>query len=482
MRRLSLLTLFLLLLPGCRSARHERVVPAPSVAPPERFAHAPGGTSGGDPGDTHGSGGRIPASAPEDRLSWWQDFQDPDLAALIEQALADSPDLAAAAARLRAQVPAIRVARAAEKPRVDLSASGGRTQFFFPGRGPVDQDRATLSLPASWELDLWDRLSEATRGARLETAAIAEDLAAVRLSLSAEVATAFLGLREQRVLQTLLQAQLATNERILDSIRTRVSQGQSTTLDFYQQQQQAEGTRARLAQVDGERIRFENRLALLLGRAPGTVTLPETSALPDPPPLPPLGVPSDLLLGRPDLRASARRVELADSRVAQALRDRLPVVRLTSSLSYQAAQPTGLFRNLLFGLAGELVQPLLDGGRRRKSIEIARARVEESLAVFTQAFLRALEEVETALGTETAQTRFLEELARQETSARSGFEVASARYLEGAEDFLRVQTNLGSLHQVQQSIVSAKAQRLRIRIQLCRALGGAWTSPTKGTP
>lgn len=455
--RLAAALTALFLLSGC-SMHHDAVIPEVSVPPPGSYAATPSGAP------------LLLEAAP-----WWVKFRDPELTALIEGAFESNLDLRAAWARLRQTGAGTRIARAAERPTVDLTASGGQSQFFFPGRGPVKNDRWSVTLPVSWEVDLFGKLDAATKAAKFDALASRRDVEALALSLSADIATTFVGLKEQRARRRLLQGQLETNEDLLGSLRVRYTQGQSSSLDFYQQEQLVQGRRAQLQLIEGEEARLTNRLAVLMGEAPGRYTAPGGDELARLPRLPGLGIPADLLMRRPDLRAAYRRVEAADRRVAQAVKDRLPTIRLGGSYSYQTTDPSGLFRTLLRSITGDLTAPLFDGGRRAATVDQRRASVEEQLHLYTQAFLKALEEVETALAQEQQQQEYLTELEAQEETASRSFSIATERYQEGVEDFIRVLTALGTLQQIQESMVQGRAQLNRFRIQLCRALGGDWT-------
>jgi NodT family efflux transporter outer membrane factor (OMF) lipoprotein len=420
-------------------------------------------------------------SAPEESpqiaqgAPWWESFEDPDLDHLMTRAFTGNLDLQVAWARVRQARAGGRITRAAEKGSIDLSASQARRQLFLGG-APFAIDSSSVSLPMRFETDLFGKLDAATRAANLDAVASGLDLETLALSLSAELAQAYVGLREQMLRRRILVEQRSANENLLESLKARYTLGQSSSLDYYQQEQLTKGTRAQVELVGTELARLQNRLAVLVGAQPGHVVLPEVEDLPDLPALPGLGVPSDLLTRRPDLRAVEARLRAADQRLYQALADRLPSVVLTGSVGYQAGSPGRLFRNVLRSLSGEFLLPLLDGGRRRATTAQRRAQVDEWVASFRQAYLRALEEVETALGQETAQRRYLAELEGQEQTASQAFDLATARYQEGVEDFIRVLSALQSLQQVQVQLVSARAQLLRYRIQLCRALGGDWTT------
>jgi NodT family efflux transporter outer membrane factor (OMF) lipoprotein len=444
-----------LLLSGCSS--HQLTPPTVSVPPPARYQQAP-----------------EDASSEIERDPWWLAFQDNELSEMIQIALAHNLDLQAAWARLSQSGSSRRQISSREQPTGTLSATNSQTQFFFPGRGPVSNDRSAILAPLSWEVDLFGKLNSGSSAARSEAHASRSDLEAFALFLSAEIATSYFGLLEQRARHSLLQAQLVTNSDLLESLRARFTQGQSSSLDYYQQEQLVQGRRAQLHLIVAEQTRQENRLAVLLGQAPGGLPLPERKDLPALPAMPGLGFPSSLLERRPDLRAAFHHIRAADLRVAEAVKDQLPVIRLGTTFSYQASDPSGLFRKLLRGISAGLELPFLDGGRRRAQITQRKSQLAELLHRYSQTFLLALEEVETTLAQERQQQKYLKELEAQEATAQRSFDIAKARYQEGVEDFLRVLTSLSSLQQVQDALVQGRSKLLAMRVRLCRALGGSW--------
>lgn len=452
---LGLLTL--LGLTGC-SQRYEFLQPEPSVKAPEAFSRL-------------GTLEEAPTDPGPDR--WWEGFEDDELDGLVGELLEENLDLKAAWARLRQSRAGARLRAAQNRGQVDLTSTASKNQLFLQGR-PIPIERHSVSLPASYEIDLWNKLDAEKRAAHLDADAVRSDVEGLAVSLVAELVQTWIGIREQQARRDLLLEQLETNQGVLDSIKVRFDQGQSSSLDYYQQEQLLEATRASIELVDGEKARLSHRLAVLRGKVPGGSFVPAHQDVPTPPPLPAPGLPADLLNRRPDLRAAFRGIEAQDHRLAAGLRDRLPSLRVSGSFSYQAGNPAGLFRTLLRSLVGDFSLPFVDHGRRRREIERRRARLDEAIHVYSQRFLLALEEVENALALEEQQRRNIAELENQEATARKAFAIATVRYREGGEDFIRVLSSLDSLHRVQLNLVAARGQRLRYRIQLHRALGGAW--------
>lgn len=409
------------------------------------------------------------------KIPWWKSFEDPYLDRLMARCLAKNLDLEIALERYRQAFAERQGALSPKRIQSDLQVSSGRTQFFLPGRGALANERTSIAVPFNYELDAYGRLNRAIEAADWNRYASLHDLQALTQSLTAELGRLYFLAREARAQEALVDEQLETGEKLLAILEERFEAGQITPLDVLQQEQTLEGLRARRTGLEADRAAYELEMQALLGETPGSRTFPEEAELPKLPALPDPGIPSDLLHQRPDLRARLDRIRAADERLAVALLDRFPVVRLAASLSYQVAKPSNLFENLLQGFSAELVQPLLDGGRRKAQIALQRSRLEGLLLEYRLGFLEALRDVEIQLTREAHQRRALTQLKTQEATAREAYDLASERYLEGAEDFLRVLTSLQALHQVQQNRLAAEAGLLTRRVQLTRALGGSWS-------
>jgi len=295
------------------------------------------------------------------------------------------------------------------------------------------------------------------------------------MSVAAEVAEAWFDLIAQREQRTLLAAQLETAETFVELVTLRFREGLGSASEVYQQRQQVANLRARMALVDAlERVAL-HRLAVLLAVSPGSLELAGAITLPLVPELPGTGVPGDLLLRRPDLRAYQRRVEAADWRVAAAVADRLPSLTLTGSTGVQSSTIGDLLQAPIWSVAANLLGVLFDGGRRKAEVERSRAVVDELLAGYGDAVLVAIAEVESALWQERQQLLSIEQLAESVELGRNALRDARARYREGLTDFLPVLTSLVAVHNAEQSLLDARRQALSYRLQLVRALGGTWT-------
>ena len=224
----------------------------------------------------------------------------------------------------------------------------------------------------------------------------------------------------------------------------------------------------------------ENRLDVLIGQAPDALDrIDENDRFVSIEDLPFVGVPSDLLLNRPDLRALRNELIAADAEIGQSIADRLPQITLDGSLFYgDGSGFTGPAGTLL----GSIIQPLLDWGARKAEVERRRALYVERLAIFSQAYLQAIEDVENALYQERKQREFLDRLDRRRRFLERTVEETRDRYTNGLTDFLPVLDALKELQRIERIIVRQQRELLGFRIQLQRALGGQVKTTEKGDP
>jgi len=343
------------------------------------------------------------------------------------------------------------------------------------GRVRQETKRFGLALAADYEVDLWGRIRFGYRAAELDFLASRGDLESLAITLAAQVADRWLRILEQQALQRILQDHLATNKTYLELVELRFRKNQASALDVYQQRQAVSEVERQVPLVQAQEQVLRHDLAVLLGRPPvgelriGTYDL---SAVP-PPPL--AGVPADLLLNRPDVRAALARLEAADYRVAAARADRLPAIRLTGGVGYNAQEIANVFDDWFVSLAAGLTQPLFDGFRRQAEEARALAVVEERLANYRLVVLTAIKEVEDALVQESKQREHLEALSRELDNARNTHREALERYLKALNDYLPVLAALERAQLLTRSLVSARRELLVFRINLYRALGGTWT-------
>jgi NodT family efflux transporter outer membrane factor (OMF) lipoprotein len=436
-------------------------------------------------GDVYAGKGSQGKALPE---RWWRDFSDPKLDALIEKTLRQNLQLEAAWARLQQARQAARGARGGLYPSVDANFSGQRQRFRSPfadadggsagGASPetFDIDQFNGSLAAAYEVDIWRRIGNGAKAAALDARAARDAAEGLAITLAAQVTDAYFDLAFQNARKKLLLEQIEINETFLELTNLRFQQGLASALDIYQQQQLVINRKGQLELVESALVVAKNRLAVLLGRSPGRIEIESIDDLPPMPELPGLGIPANLLERRPDVRAARRRVEAADYRVAVAVANKLPGLRLQGSLNVQNGEIEKLFDNILYQVLAAIAAPIFRGGQLDAEVKRNQAVVRELLANYGDTLITAVGEVENALAQERQQIKQIAQIEQEVQIASNALREARTRYREGLSDFLPVLSALSTQQNAELSLLQARRTALAYRVQLLRALGGTWTS------
>lgn len=409
----------------------------------------------------------------EQPAEWWRAFDDSQLNALMEEAFEGNLSLRVAWHRLGQAAAIARESAADFYPDVSGEASASRTGSRVSGNSSYLSGVA-LGVAASYEVDFWGRVKSSADAVGLDYEASREDLAAAAITLSARVVRTWFLMREQVGQIELLDEQIETNEQMLEVITLRFRRGQGSAIDVLQQRQLVELRKGDRVQVASNLKVLGHLLAVLLGRAPESPLPEPEGTIPRMAALPQTGLPGELVAQRPDVKAAFLRVRSADRRVAAAIAERFPTLRVTGRLETSGPQANDLFENWFANIAAGLVGPIFDGYRREARVERRRAILNESLALYGEAILRALREVEDALSREEHQVEFLSRLERQVELSSSVIERSRDNYFKGVLDYLRVLDAL-RLHQaLQRRHLAQRLQLVGFRIDLHRALAGGW--------
>lgn len=407
---------------------------------------------------------------------WWESFDDPHLNKLISTALEGNFTIKEAWARLK-QVRALAAqAGAALYPQVDGGGEAfvGQQNFKGDPNSPFTIEDYSLGLFAQYEVDLWGRIRAQSESALLQASASREDLNTAAITIAAEVANRWVLIISQRMQRQLLEEQLRINETLLELVELRFRMAMVSALDVYQQQQVLENVRAEIPLVERDEQLLRHGLAVLLGKPPLTAIDIARTELPQPPDLPPSGLPADLLANRPDVRSAGLRLQAADWQITAARAARLPALSLNAGARYGQGDFDVLFSNWLLSLSANLTAPILDGGRRAAEVDRTRALAEENLAVYHDTVLTAIREVEDALTSEIKQKEHIEGLQKVVATARKALEEAGVRYRNGLNDYLPVLTQLLTVQGLERDLIRRRADLLAARVRLYRALGGTW--------
>ncbi|NOQ65442.1 MAG: efflux transporter outer membrane subunit [Methyloprofundus sp.] len=400
---------------------------------------------------------------------WWLAFNDPELNQLIELALANNFTLAATFDRLRLAEALSQINHSELIPSVS-AVFGGRQNYS----NLSDSSQFSLGLVASYEVDLWGRIRAQNQAANLDVRVAQENIGTAAISLSAEVAIAWYRLIEQRSQLALLNQQIATNQDNVDITIARFAGAQSTAADLFQQQQTLEARKGDRYHVLANIKVLEHQLAILTGNTPEVFTLPDNHQLPALPDQPKTGLGIALLQRRPDIRLAYFKVQAADQRVASAIADRYPKLSLSANVDTLAPNLQSLFNNWIATLAGNLLLPIIDGGRRVAEVDRNKALAAESLNIYAATTLEAIKEVEDTLSQEQQQRQLVTSLDEQYTLSKLANEQIRLRYMYGSMDFLRLLTVQINLQSLDRNRLAARRQLIEYRISLYRALAGGW--------
>lgn len=413
---------------------------------------------------------------------WWTAFGNDELNSLVDEAIAANTDIMAAWGRLRqARATAIQ-SGAGRFPSLNGSGDYSHTRQGQDNangkRSITTTEDHSLGLDASYELDLWGRVSAQAMAGKLTADASRADLEAMHMTVAGEVVSKWLQIQEQREKGKILKAQIEANETYLELIELRYRNALSSALDVYQQRETVAQVKAELPPVKSEEQLLLNDLALLLGRPAGSIAVHDAE-LPALPPLPGLGLPADLLAKRPDIRSALMSLHSAQWSVSQAQANRLPAINITGNAAYSGAQLATVFDNWLLSLAASITGPIFDGGYNKAEVEKARGEVDEMLAEYKSTVYTAYKEAEDALSEEKWQKEYITARGRQLDAARTSLNEATSRYIQGLDDYLPVLTALLTVQQLEVSQVQDRTDLLLYRIALYRAMGGGWTKALK---
>ena len=403
---------------------------------------------------------------------WWRAFRDEQLDALVAESLADNFDLRVAWDRLVQAEAAARKADAPLLPQIDLTGGARRSRQESSG-GTSKSSLYSLGLAAGYEVDLWSRLSSASRAAWLDAEAQRDAVDTAAITLSASVALTWYQLAEARSQVRIAGDQIRTNEDVLKLVDFRRNQGVARAADSYRQRQLVAATKAQLIVAEEAVELLQYQLSVLIGNKPELAWQDVTIGFPDLPPIPALGMPAEVLLRRPDVRRGYRQIQAADQRLAAAIADQYP--RISISASVETSSTTSvrdLFDDWLANLAANAIQPLFDADRRKAEVQRQKAVVAERVDLWSQTILGSLEDVEGALTRQRQQALLLENIEHQLDLARQTYSRNLESFRVGQVDYIRVLESLQSLQSLERNVVTARRTLIQRHIDLYRSIAG----------
>ena len=421
-----------------------------------------------------------------DLSQWWTQFDDPLLTYLVHHALADNPDLASAASRVREARQQEIIAGAPEYP--SISASGNALTFNSnrnaggAGQGlaiPGHTNLYSAGFDATWEIDLFGGTRRATEAARDTTQAQAWAEHDGEVSLTAEVANDYLTLRALQARIALGQAELERQKDVFGLIGARRRTGFVTNLDVNQQSGVVATAAAQIPQLEAQARGEIHALGVLIGQPPETLAtqLGVRGATPPPPPTLPTGLPSELLRRRPDVREAERRLAASNAQIGQQIANLYPKLELIGLASFASTSIGDVFsaQNLASAAVGMATQPILDGGRRHASVRVAREQTIQAAMAYRGAVLVALRDVEDALARYRAEESRRDALARSVSAAKGSLSIAEDQYRTGFVTFINVLQAQITVFNAQDQLAQSDGQVVTDLVAIYKALGGGWS-------
>jgi NodT family efflux transporter outer membrane factor (OMF) lipoprotein len=420
--------------------------------------------------------GPATTGTPAAQLPWESFFSDPRLRSLIQSALENNRDLRVAVLNMTQARAQYDIRNADRLPTVGLNASATRA----PNTLGKEADIYTVNLGiSSWEIDFFGRVAALSQAALAQYLATEEGRKAAQISLVATVANTWLALAADEELLKLTQDTLATREETLRLTRLRFESGVTSEIDFRLALSLEQSSRAALAQIRRQRANDLNALALLVGQpvAPdftvGVTTL--DVKLPDVP----AGLPSQVLVHRPDVRQAEQLLIATNANIGAARAAFFPRISLTAGGGTASTELSGLFQggSWVYTVAPSLVQTVFDAGRNRANLSSAEAARDIAVAQYERAIQQAFRDVSDALAGRATYGEQVRALGAVVDAESTRFRLARLRYESGVASYLDLLDAQRSLFTAQTALVQSRLQGLQNQVQLYRSLGGGWTEP-----
>ena len=478
-RTVFLLALAAVALAGCAVG--------PDYHPPK--ARAPANWSEAQLGGTTNSAATV--------VEWWKTFNDPVLNSLVERAVAANYDLRIAEGRLH-EARALRAGALFDLgPKIDGSAGytdvrQSRNSLPFNTSGPLGStitsnylfqtDLYDAHFDASWEIDVFGGKRRALQEANALLASVEEDRRDVLVSVLAEVVRNYVDVRNFQQRLAIANKNIAAQQDAVDIARARFHAGLASELDAKEAEVLLATTQSQVPTFEESLKQAVHRLGVLIGKEPGALLdeLSTTAPIPVPPPEVPVGLPSDLLRRRPDVRRAERQLAAATANIGVQTAELFPKFSLTGAAGFQSLSAFDWFSGgSKYWSAGPTVTwRILDLGNVRSQIRTANAQAQQSLAMYDKTVLTSLEDVENAVvaySKEQVRHRSLQEAV---DASRSAVEISNELYKNGLTSFLNVVDAERSLYQAEDELVQSERTVTVNLVALYKALGGGWQTPT----
>jgi outer membrane protein, multidrug efflux system len=452
------------------------------------------------------SGAKVTAQSPESRdwaaksirgtsteqppnADWWNSFHDEELTRLIHRAVANNLDLQLAAARVDEARAARGVAKSAFYPSVGLTTSAERLRervpVFNPGTNtaafhPVELNNFQVGFDSAWEIDVFGRIRNEVKAASANVRSAEENRRDVLLALLGEVARSYADLRGFQLRLEIAENNIQTQEDTVHLTQARAAAGLATQLDVSRAVAELETTNAVVPSLRSAISASIHRISVLVGQEPGALQpeLEASAPVPVVPPEVPVGLPSDLLKRRPDVRRADDEIAAAAANVKAAKADYFPKFTLFGSAGRQATQLHDLSLSLgnFFAVGPAISMPIFTGGRIRSNIAVQNARWKQTQLLYHSTVLTSLEETEDALVNYSEEQERRDRLQAAVSQSQTALELSRELYRSGLGDFLAVLDAQRQLYGNEDLLAQSQTAVTTNLIALYKALGGGWES------
>ena len=426
----------------------------------------------------------LPVAPSENLAKWWTVFNDPVLTKLIDDGMAENLDLKQARLRILQARAARGVIVSGLFPQVDgvASVETNRTPVANKG-GFIGRISNSFmhGLDASWELDFFGGTRRAVEGADAAIDAAIEDRRNVMVTLDGEIGVNYTSLRQFQKQLAIARDNVASQQKSVDLTERKFKGGISNALDVANARALVASTRAQIPVLETAMQQQIYSLSVLLGREPNALDqeLNIAGPIPAPPPEIPIGLPSDLLLRRPDIRSAQAQVHAANAQIGVAVADLFPKFALTGSAGFQGAKQSALvnWASRFYTYGANIDWSIFSAGKVQSNIKLQRILTEQAEVTFHQTVLTALQDVDNAAFAYAKEKEHHDTLAEEVKAYEQVVTLSIRLYADGNSDFLNVIVAQRSLYQAQDALVQSEGALSIDVVAIYKALGGGWNAP-----
>ena len=426
----------------------------------------------------------IDAGRNETIENWWLFFKSEELDSLIKNAVAGNFDLKILKARI-----------AQAKTRVDKEDASFFPAFAFSAGGQkkgvqVKKNRGSSSfydgshswdgiLSGSYTADVWGEAEAQKQAQVLSLDAAIQDLRVSTLELTADIAETWIDIISARNKKIILENQIKINKTLLELQKLRFANGKANALDVSQQREALAAASSQVPLLEKQERILLNSLIFLSGTTSIDRVRVNTKVVPETIPLPRVGIPSDLLENRPDIKAARMRLSSSNWTIAAAKADLLPSFKLTAQALFSSGKLDLLFQNWIATLVGSIAGPIFDGGLRNAEVKRAKAFAQEQLNIYARTVAKAIREVEDSLVSMQKQAAYIKLLEEELAVVRLTLKDAMVQYQNGKSSYLSYLIAWTSIERLERQLVGERANMIKDRIGFHRALGWKSTPQVK---